>query len=817
MKTNITETLDHIIVERTKLVILAFIVATVLMSLGIVQISSDSGTAQFTEGIPSAEALESINEEFAPRSTDGGAGSQRTQLIHERENVLSKNALLEMLNLQRQLEQRSEFRVAEFTSVANQVASQIDPEADTTREKINALESATNREISKAASTVLERSQARSIVSNDYNSNSVTASKTISTITHQQRASASDGPAAGVQDEISIGDIQISIKEFVERSDYSVTVFGNGIQSEELGSVTFDSLTLVVPAAIISIFVFLIIAYRDPIDIIIGLTSIMFVVIWTFGFMGWANLPFTQVLVSVPPLLLAVGIDFGIHSVNRFREEMEEDVKREKAVQLSNRQLFVSFALVAGSTTIGFGSNISSPLGQIQDFGVISSIGIIFTFLIFGIFTPSLKLQIDRYRDKFDRIPDFGTKPLGSEDSRLGKMLSFLTKYNIRYPAFGILVLLVISSGIGYYGTGVDSEFDQDTFLPPEETPGYVEVLPVDIGEYDSPKILTLIDDNFERFGETRLTIYIPDSIRSDESLEKIDRMQNDPPDIVIREDNEPEVSSLVSLIEEGRFSPDTREIINKNDRDNDGVPDQNLDKVYDSIEGSPGVSSFLTDSRGSTRLIYSIKGEAGNDEVINAGNEISDETRFTAVPTGSAIVLDEVSQFIVQSTTRSLVISIVLTIVFLSICYRYLESSAIVGVINVTPVLFAVIMILGTMRYLGIPLNPITATTIGTAVGIGLDYAIHLTHRITDELVIQDTVEKAILVSVRGTGGALLGSALTTMTGIGSLWLAITPVLADFGLIIAVSIFYSFVFSMIIIPASFKILANRTDRIATS
>lgn len=809
MNGGIFDRLDTLIVDRTKLVIAIFLLATILMSLGIVQISSNSGTAQFTENIPSAEALEKINEEFSSRSVDGGSSGSQTQLIHERTNVLSKNSLLEMLELQQELKQRSAFRISEITSVANQVALRINPSADTVEDKISTIESSTNGEISRAVSNVLKIDQTRSIVSDDYNSNSVTASKTITTVTHKQRASSSGGPAAGVQDDTSIADVQLSMSEFVSSSDYRVTVFGNGIQSEELGSVTFDSLTLVVPAAIISILVFLIIAYRDPFDIVIGLISILFVVVWTFGFMGWANLPFTQVLVSVPPLLLAVGIDFGIHSVNRFREEMDENTKREKAVQMANRQLFVSFALVAGSTAIGFGSNISSPLGQIQDFGIIASIGIVFTSLIFGIFTPSLKLQVDRYRDNIDKIPEFGTKPLGSEDSSLGRILSSVTEYNIKYPAVGIFIVLILSIGVGYYATGVESEFSQDTFLPPEETPTYVEILPLDIGDYDSPKILSLIDENFERFGESTLIVYIPDNIRADSSLEKIEKMLEDPPDVVIQDNDRASASSLISVIKNGRFSDENREIIESNDIDGDGVPDQNLDKVYNSLDDNPRSSAYLTESRGSTRIIYSIEGDASTDEIISAGRKISEETRFTAIPTGGPILLNEVSEFIIDSTTRSLVISILLTIVFLGICYKYLEGRPVIGFINVMPVLFAVIMLLGTMRYLGVSLNPITATTIGTAVGIGLDYAIHLTHRITDELDERETVDEAILISVRGTGGALLGSALTTVTGIGSLILAITPVLADFGLIIALSIFYSFVFSMTLIPAAFKIIGR--------
>lgn len=51
------------------------------------------------------------------------------------------------------------------------------------------------------------------------------------------------------------------------------------------------------------------------------------------------------------------------------------------------------------------------------------------------------------------------------------------------------------------------------------------------------------------------------------------------------------------------------------------------------------------------------------------------------------------------------------------------------------------------------------------------------------------------------GTGGALTGSMLTTSLGTGALALAITPVLGDFGLLMALSVVYSFVSAIIALP----------------
>jgi len=113
------------------------------------------------------------------------------------------------------------------------------------------------------------------------------------------------------------------------------------------------------------------------------------------------------------------------------------------------------------------------------------------------------------------------------------------------------------------------------------------------------------------------------------------------------------------------------------------------------------------------------------------------------------------------------------------------------------------------TMRYLDIALNPITAINLATSIGIGLDYSIHLTHRISDEIETTENKIKSIIKSVQGTGGALFGSAITTVCGIGSLSLAIIPVLAEFGIIIGLGILYAFIFSILIIPPIYILILD--------
>lgn len=792
--------------ERPRLVILLFLLLTGVFLVGATQISSDSGTSQFTEDIPSQEALESINNEFSQRSL-GRPSLGQTTVIHIRDNSISKNSLLQMSKFEEKLVKRDNLRIEDISSVSSAVAEEIDSTATSERDHTRILRESTAEEVRSATARVIER-RFKSSVSDDYNKESVTASATIGTIQHSGRVSSGGGSSSGpgVGDTGSLEDVQLEIQSISQDTTDSIIISGAGIQSSELAGVSQDSLSIVIPVAIVLILLFLSVAYRDPFDIVLALITLIVTVIWTFGFMGLVGIPFTQILASVPVLLLAVGIDFGVHSVNRYREEKDE-LEAKSAMSKANRQLLIAFGLVTGSTAIGFGANITSPLQPIQQFGVVTAIGIVFTFLTFGIFLPAMKLELDRIREKY-QIPEFASSPLGEEDSILGKGLLVSAFISERAPRIFILIIIILSIVMAGYGTGVESEFSNDLFLPPAELPAYVDFFPVDIDGYQTPKTNNLIENNFETYGQTSLIFYITGDMREASTLEKIGRLSQSPPDLIIKNDNNrADTQSILTLINQSKRNPAFKRLISKNDVDNDGIPDENLNQIYNNLEEiNPRASNFITDSRGSTRVIMSVEEGTSNKEILRAGEKISSSSRLNSISTGGPIILREVSGFLVDTTVNGLVLSLILTAVFLLVAYRYIDGVASYGIINIFPVLVSVSAIAATMTYLGINLNPITATTLSITVGVGTDYTIHMVHRITDEIQEQENVDIAIRESVMGTGGALFGSMVTTVFGIGSLTLSITPLLGQFGIIIAIGVFYSFIFSIMIIPSLFKI-----------
>ncbi|AKU08787.1 MULTISPECIES: efflux RND transporter permease subunit [Haloferax] len=805
--------LGGFIVENPGRVVALFFVLTLVFGAGLGNISTDSGTSQFTEDSPAQEALDDVNREFSP-AFETSSGS--TQLIQRDDNVLSKPAMLDMLRLQERILSRPDLRATSASSVASTVAQTLDPSATTIDEQIGALESASPSEVRAAAKQATASPQVSSLLSDDFNRQSVEASSTIGVVSHEVPGLSSSAGTSGTS---PMTGIQEEIQTMTSVSNSDIRVFGSGIISGELGNVIADSLLLVVPAAVLLIFGFLVVAYRDPIDLLLGVVSLVIAVVWTFGFMGLAGIAFSQMLIAVPPLLLAVGIDFGLHAVNRYREERVKDISPVPSMRTTIKQLSVAFFIVTGTTVLGFLANATSDLAPIRDFGLVAAVGIIFTFLVFGVFLPAAKLYADELREKYN-VPEFASDPLGSEGGMLARVLSGGVVVGRKAPRAFLVVILLTTVVAGAYGTGVDTTFSQEDFLPPEDQPAYLQQLPEPFkpGVYTVTKDLNYLEDNFESTQGDSVTIYVEGQLRQDSSLEMIHRNGEDPPESFVTDDRRAEATSIVTVIQSyAEQDPEFAALVARNDADGNGVPDDNLETIYDELLSSPvsnQASSYITEDYRQTRIVYTVEGDATQDEIVADGKLVAERLRMDATATGSTVVFKGVSDTILLSAIESLTVALAATALFLVVIYQLLEGQWTLGVVNLVPIVVSIALLAGTMRYLGIPLNALTATILSIAIGLGIDYSAHVVHRFADEYNAEGhDLDEALRLTVGGTGGALTGSMLTTTTGLGVLAIAITPVLGQFGVVTALSIFYSYLTALLVTPSAIVLWEQWTQQ----
>jgi predicted RND superfamily exporter protein len=643
-----------------------------------------------------------------------------------------------------------------------------------------------------------------------YEPGSTEANATMLVVFQQQGGQTVQGMAS--QD---IVESQTAIEAVAKQSmDREVLVFGSGIISEETDQSMADSIAIVGPLALVFVVLTLIVAYRDLLDIALGVFGIFAVLVWTFGFMGWADITFNQIFIAVPVLLIGLSIDYAIHVFMRHREEREEhdDESVREGMTVALASVGVALVWVTATTVIGFLSNLVSPLPPIQDFGIVSSVGILAALVVFGGLIPALKVEIDGFLEArgFDRKK----RAFGTGGGALGSLLSVGAVAARKAPVAVLVLTLVVSAAGGYGATKVDTSFAQEDFLA-EDPADWTKDLPEPFapGDYSAKANLEYVNQNFLR-QDSQAQLLVEGDVATAGALEKLQRAKDAAAekDVVITLSNgEPQIDSPLAAMERVAAQNESfNATLAAADTDGDGVPEQNVEAVLDELfavapQEAEGVVHREDGEYRAVRMVVSVKGGASSGDVTDQMREVADTVDgdgLTATATGQPIVFEIVQNQLLETVIESLLITLAATFAFLMLAYRWAHGSATLGAVTLLPVAFSVSWILGTMYLLGMPFNVLTGMITSLTVGLGVAYSIHLSERYNMELARRGTIWEAMRTSVTGTGGALLGSAATTVGGFGVLAFAILPALQQFGIITGLTIIYAFLASVLVLPS---------------
>jgi len=167
----------------------------------------------------------------------------------------------------------------------------------------------------------------------------------------------------------------------------SVTV--NEIQSTQISS----TLTSIVLAAII-----LIAIYRNFGMATLAILPTILATVWIMATMTVLGITLNVLTVMVTALTIGLGIDYAIHIVERFREEIEH--KSERQALQTTIERTGSALLISGLTTVcGFAVLFLSPMPLVRNFGIITAATIVYSVIIAIFILPSLIWTASRIKE----------------------------------------------------------------------------------------------------------------------------------------------------------------------------------------------------------------------------------------------------------------------------------------------------------------------------------------------------------------------------------------------------------------------------------
>ncbi len=547
---------------------------------------------------------------------------------------------------------------------------------------------------------------------------------------------------------------------------------------------------------------------RTTADTLLTFLTIGLAIQWM---MGYGFLRFedqSQMAQILPILLIGLGVDYSIHMTTRYRQELSAGNSVDDSISRAIRTVGVALVLATLATAVGFLTNVTSDIPALAEFGELAAVGIIASFILMLTFVPAVRELLDRRAEKHDRLDTSG---MDAGDGRLLPRIIGSFSVLPRKFAVGTVVVAIVLAGLGAFSmTNLSTAFSFLDFVPTTSPLRDTAVT---------------VDDRFD-FPETTSVLVKGDLTTGaawnamNESF--VNSVDVEDVEVIELESGAtyPLGNSIMSLLN-GWLNPAGPEFdadlfniaLEVGFTQQRTVPeDGDVTPLYDAAYAKDPIQMAAVMSEDYTATVFNFDttaGESGAGDLADGLNEAfapMADAGASAVTTSNAIINDLVVQSLSDSQVSSLMLTLAAALLLLVINFLFEARRPMLGVITTLPVAIVVVWTFGIMAALGIPFGPVTATISALAIGIGIPYMIHVTHRFLEERAEHPDTDDAMHHTLVHTGGALAGSAVTTILGFGILVTSTTIPFRQFGFVTAYTILLALIAAVLVLPSMLSI-----------
>ena len=560
-----------------------------------------------------------------------------------------------------------------------------------------------------------------------------------------------------------------------------------------------------------------------------GLITMM---VWFKGLSNLVGLKSSTTLDFIVPIaMISLGADFVIHSVNRYKEERSQGIEPKYAFRLGMGGVIGALTLAMITDAIAFVSNVSANIEAVVGFGIGAGLAIFSAFIVMGITVPVILMRLERWnlsRPKIiNKLPRARIFMLVGPDSFF---VPNIVMFFVRWRMIVLGSVAVITALSGYYALKLDATFDVKDFYRSEsdfaigldkmdihvgQTGGESAVIYIE-GDVSNPNVLVALSDLIVTLRKNRYvgvndlgdiaiqntTLFelIYQTLNSDYAMTQIRKqsgLEFDPNKFMKFKYGDkifswPNSSDQLSAI---------YDFITVN-----GVPISIEQHIYDRLE--VGETLYIGEGIGkntATVIEVGIPGTREQAKVIASRKAIEKDIEvirsvhgiYLVGLTGSAYT----RQAALDATTEGLQKAFGIAIILCMIVSIIAMQSFRLGIVTIVPIILVVFWLYGFMYAFGFGLNFVTATIAAVSIGVGVDYAIHMTQRFREEMGRLNSAEEALKKSAGGTGIALIYSAVTSILGFSIMAFAPMPMFAAYGFLTATMIFLALIASLLVLP----------------
>ena len=576
--------------------------------------------------------------------------------------------------------------------------------------------------------------------------------------------------------------VQEIVKPYRNGSE-NIYIAGQPVVEGTLAHLMPQDMQKMIPIVIFVILFVLFLTLHSFKSTLLTMLVVLFSTIWAFGLMSALGIPIYAVSTMIPVMLIALGVADGIHLLSHLNQEIKAQPERDKIELIKDmqQQLWKPVVMTSITTAAGFLSLLTSDVLPIRYFGLFTAVGVISAMFFSLIMIPAgLKVL---------GLPNLKIKK--SEKKAADKNFFHNLSQFVRKNRKAVVIITIIITILAAYGASkiwIDSsmlsKFNQDE-----------EIVQAD----------RFINQNFG--GTTQLNLIFQaeenDTFKKPEYLKDVWELQKELEERKL-------VGTTYSLND---YLRRINKVMNEDQEEYNRVPDsRDLVAQYlllYSMSGDPEDLDRLIDyDYRQLHIQVSLKTDR-SQEIKSIIAEIEDFSansslkEFEVEFAGSAYTNMIFTGLILEGQILSLAISLVGVFLLLSLLFKSFAA----GLIGVLPIAVTAAVNFGVMGGLGVSLNTTTALISSIAVGMGIDYAIHLLSRYqyygSRGFSRAETADQAINLS----GRAITFNAVVVIAGFMVLTFSNFPPNRELGWLVSTALFVSLIGTLTLAVALIDIM----------
>ena len=551
-----------------------------------------------------------------------------------------------------------------------------------------------------------------------------------------------------------------------------MTQTGLVVVLHEVTARLYDDLLTMLPISLGIVVGLILIFHRNWLAIPVVLVPIFCSLIWTLGIISISGVVLTPMIVAAGPILVGIGVDYGLHVANRIVEFKDEGNKIPRATFLALMTTGKATFLCAVTDTIGFSALFISPIAPMRTVGLTMIVGVACSFFLTVSMTPAIMKLTNYSRHKSEgwtSIAVFSTK---------------------QWKAILVVVLLATT-----YSIARISVMDQD-MKGDESAPEDIESIKK-LGEYsdkfeagqtgillingpvDRPKpaakdldVLDIMNWTQGEINNITIENRNTDNLINVSAFSIVDFFKSAHVSFVIEDlGGEPIFEydgSFWEFLHSDFFGEDYTWVDLNPVYSREDLRSDMIDVFYESFTDE--MRAMLLTDEYDKALIYVSMPYVNIDDttvIVDKIDEIAyirdrqmhTQDAMMSQLTGGPPVTIAINKGIQNTQFDTIVLSLILVLITLVIIFK----SPKFGTITFLPILLVILWYPATVDAGGTNLNIFTAMVGTIIIGIGIDNSIQITERVREEGTTPEGIQKA----VENTGQSVVEATFTTMGGV--------------------------------------------------